>query len=119
MQKSPMYTASQFNALRPKLEKQLTAALEKELEDCALPDLGNDPDSDLWDLPPVDSKTVAKLSPVVKALVGRRLDPRWIQKGGYNSVKAAIGDLVTNIAKSCVVSSVPASIGTPNLATAI
>ena len=111
MPKSPQFTASQFNAMRPNLVKQLTAALEKELQDCALPDLGDDPDSDLWDLPPVDSKTVAKLSPVVKALVGRRLDPKWIRKGGYTSKEAAVQDLVANIGKHCVVGTTPAVVG--------
>ena len=103
MSKFIPYTVSQFNAMRPALEKSLTAALEQEKKDCALPDLGGNPKSDLWsDLPEVDSKTVAKLSPVVKGLIGRRLNPRWIRKGGYPSIKAAVQDLLMQIAKHCV-----------------
>ena len=71
-----------------------------------MPDLGGDPKSDLWSgLPEVDSKTVAKLSPVVKGLLGRRLNPKWIRKGGYPSIKAAVQDLLTQIAKHCVAES--------------
>jgi len=99
MAKAKLLTAAEFNALVPKLRKQLTDALEKEQQDCALPD----PTTDLWDLPPVDSKTVVKLSPVVKALIGHRLRPSWIRKGGYASIEAAVHDLITQMRTHCVV----------------
>jgi len=103
MAKFKPLSPEQFEALRPTLLKRLTDAIEMELADCALPELGSDPSSDLWDLPKVDSKTVAKLSPVVKDLIGRRLHPKWIRKGGYNSGEEAITDLVAQIRKHCVV----------------
>jgi hypothetical protein len=95
------YTPLQFAAMRPKLKKELTEALQKELQDCML---GlDDPDSDLWDdLPTVDSKTVAKLSPIVKGFLGRSLDPRWIQKGGYDSVESAVKDILDKLEKHCI-----------------
>lgn len=103
MAKFKLLTLAEFNALRPKLRQRLTDALERELRDCALPDLGSDPDTDLWELPPVDSKTVAKLSPVVKELMGRQLHPTWIRRGGYVSIEAAVQDLLAQIRTHCVV----------------
>lgn len=103
MAKSKLLTPAEFEALKPTLSQHLTSALEQELADCALPELGNDPSTDLWDLPPVDSKTVAKLSPVVKDQIGRPLDPTWIRKGGYASVDEAITDLLLQVRKHCVI----------------
>jgi hypothetical protein len=102
MAKSKLLSPTEFEALKPTLIQRLTEALERELADCALPELGSDPNTDLWDLPEVDSKTVAKLSPVVKDLIGRRLHPKWIRKGGYASVEQAIEDLVAQIRTHCV-----------------
>jgi hypothetical protein len=109
MAKPNLLSEAEFEALKPKLIKRLTEALEKELADCALPELGADPNSDLWDLPTVDSKTVAKLSPVVKDLIGRRLHPNWIRKGGYDSVGQAIEDLIAQIRTNCVLGGAAAS----------
>lgn len=98
---SKSFTPAEFAAIQAPLKKALSDALQKELDDCAL-DL-DDPDSDLWDdLPTVDSKTVAKLSPVVKKFVGRSLDPRWIRKGGYASVDEAVNDILGQLQKHCV-----------------
>ena len=101
--KTPTYTSKEFEALVPKLKAALTSALNKELSDCALPDLGKQPDSDLWDLPTVDSKTVCKLSPTVKAIVGRSLKPRWVRKGGYKSVNEAVEHVIDQLRANCVV----------------
>lgn len=106
----PTFTSAQFDALVPTLKGQLSSALAKELSDCALPELGSDPNSDLWDLPTVDSKTVCKLSPVVKALVGRRLEPTWIRKGGYDSIDEAVQHLIDQLRKHCVASSTSADV---------
>lgn len=102
MAKPKLLTPAEYAAREAEIKKTLTEALETELQDCAIPDLGSDIDSDLWDLPVVDSKTVAKLSPVVKELIGRRLDPSWIRKGGYESVTDAIEDLLEKIRTNCV-----------------
>ena len=89
-----LMSPSKFAELMPALTARLTNDLEREQQDCALPDLGIDP---LWDTPAVDSKTVAKLSPAVKELTGQPLDPRWIQRGGYNTVAEAVGHIVSQI----------------------
>lgn len=99
MAKSKPLTLNEFNALLGTLRQQLIDGLTKELKDCALPE----PDTDLWDLPPVDSKTVVKLAPIIKELIGHRLDPRWIRKGGYESIDEAAQHLITQIHAHCVV----------------
>jgi hypothetical protein len=104
----PKVSSSQFKALESTLIERFTAGLEHELADCALPNLP----SGLWDLPVVDSKTVCKLSPIVKELLGRRLEPSWVRKGGYESVKAAVEDLMSWLRKVCV-------FDTPSVAPAI
>jgi hypothetical protein len=101
----PKITAEQFEALLPKLIGRLTSSLDNELKDCALPELGGKPSSDLWDLPTIDSKTVCKLSPIVQELLGRRLEPSWVRKGGYHSVEAAVKDVIANMKKDCIAGS--------------
>ncbi|MGJ3700815.1 hypothetical protein [Variovorax sp. AFSI2.2] len=94
MSKPKMLSPSEFSGLLPKLMDRLTKDLQREQEDCALPDLKKDP---LWDTPEVDSKTVAKLSPAVKELTGESLDPRWIQRGGYHTVEEAVAHIISQI----------------------
>jgi hypothetical protein len=84
------------------LKKRLTDELVKQAEECALPELAANPDSDLWSTPTVDSKTVVKLSPVVKEMTGFRLDPKWIRKGGYASIPEAVADVMARLAEHCV-----------------
>lgn len=101
----PKVTTKQFELLASTLIERFTTGLEHELADCALPNLP----SGLWDLPIVDSKTVCKLSPIVKELLGRRLEPSWIRKGGYESVKAAVEDLMARLKKECVLDAASAA----------
>jgi hypothetical protein len=96
------FSDAEFDELVARLRMRLTAALEKELRDCALPELGKDADSDLWDLPTVDSKTVCKLSPVVQEVVGRSLKPSWVRKGGYKNVEEAIEHVIAQLRANCV-----------------
>ena len=52
-------------------------------------------DSDLWEsMPTLDSKTVARTSPIFKKHLGRSLKVRLIRPGGYNSVDEMIHHLV-------------------------
>ena len=102
MPKAKRLSTAEFAQLRPKLRQRLLEALKKELSDCAIPELGGESDSDLWDLPPVDSKTVVKLSPIVEELTQHRLQPTWIKKGGYPSEEVAVDDLLMHIALHCV-----------------
>lgn len=106
----PTFSAEQFEKLLPELKGKLISALDKELSDCALPELGGKAGSDLWDLPTVDSKTVCKLSPIVQEELGRPLEPKWVRKGGYESVESAIKDIIENMRKDCVPSANPAQV---------
>jgi hypothetical protein len=92
-------TSAAFEAKRADIQSALTGGLHKELKDCAW---DSEPKTDLWDLPTVDSKTVCKLSPIVLEITGQKLDPKWVRKGGYESVDEAIADLMAHIAEHCV-----------------
>ena len=99
-------TGTEFQAVAGALRRELAASLERELA-CVLPKVGSMPSSDLWELPLVDSKTVAKLSPTVIRIIGRKLEPKWIRKGGYSSVEEAVKDLMAKIEHNCVTSTQP------------
>lgn len=117
MAKLKKMTPTEFADRFPKLIERLTKDLEREQEDCALPELGSDP---LWDTPAVDSKTVAKLSPAVKDITGESLDPKWIQRGGYQSVDAAVTHIVSQILENLVaLPAPPASVPAPEEVAAI
>jgi hypothetical protein len=92
-------TPEEYQAKQADIQVALTAGLEKELKDCAWQP---EPDTDLWDLPTVDSKTVCKLSPIVEAMTGHKLQVKWVCKGGYPGVAEAVADLMAHIAQDCV-----------------
>ena len=50
---------------------------------------------DLWDcMPVVDSKAVARTSPIFERHLGIPLDVKLIRRGGYKSIDEMVGDLV-------------------------
>src|SRR3954462_6721556 len=50
---------------------------------------------DLWDdMPTIDSKAVARTSPIFKKYLGIPLDPKLIRAGGYMSLEDMIDHLV-------------------------
>ena len=52
--------------------------------------------SSLWGgMPAVDSKAVARLSPIFEKHFGVPLDPKLIQPGGYGSIEQAARDIET------------------------
>ena len=52
-------------------------------------------DSDLWDaMPTLDSKTIARTSPIFEKHLGRPLKVRLIRPGGYNSIDDMVDHLV-------------------------
>jgi hypothetical protein len=51
--------------------------------------------ADLWDdMPTVDSKAIARSSPIFERHLGIPLDVKLIRHGGYSSIDDAIADLV-------------------------
>jgi hypothetical protein len=51
--------------------------------------------ADLWDdMPVVDSKAVARTSPIFERHLGIPLDVKLIRPGGYRSIEDAISDLI-------------------------
>lgn len=99
MSRPKLLSLREFSAIQGNLEKTLTEGLEAELKGGAWQ---ADPDSDLWDLPTVDSKTVCKLSPIVEKVTGHKLKAKWVRKGGYPSIAEAVSDLISHIAQDCV-----------------
>jgi hypothetical protein len=56
---------------------------------------GNETNSDLWDsMPTVDSKTVARTSPIFQKHLGCPLDVKLIRPGGYESFDDMINHVV-------------------------
>jgi len=50
---------------------------------------------DLWDgMPVVDSKTVARTSPIFERYLGIPLDVKLIRRGGYSSIDDVLADLL-------------------------
>lgn len=59
--------------------------------------------SSVWrGVPVVDSKTVAKASPIFESMFGVKLDPKWIKRGGYGSTDEAVGHLKSEVFKSAL-----------------
>jgi hypothetical protein len=53
------------------------------------------PDEDLWeDMPTVDSKAIARTSPIFQEILGIALDVKFIRRGGYSTIDEAIDHLV-------------------------
>lgn len=95
-------TEAEFDAKAPELSKKMKAALQRELDDCALPEIGGASASGAWEgMPTVDSKSVIKLSTIVEELIGRPLEPCWVRKGGYETVDEAVVDVIASARKAC------------------
>ncbi len=64
-------------------------------------DVGDVLDTDLWDdLPEVDSKAIARTSPVFERHLGVALDVKLIRRGGYGSIEEVIIDLVPRMVEA-------------------
>jgi len=91
----PCKTLEEFSLIKSALSKRLTTQLESEAE---LDDFMDDDDeSDLWDTPAVDSKSVVKLSPIVEEFTGLKIKPEWIKPGGYDTVEDAVKELIRQL----------------------
>lgn len=103
--KNQSISEAEFARNEQTLRSDLAAALDRELADCAIPDLPNDPQSGgVWSsMPTVDSKTAHKISvSVIERILGCAFQPAWIQRGGYASTDDAVTHVVSQIRKHCV-----------------
>lgn len=79
---------------------------EEECADWDVAVMASDPTSlpggaDLWDgMPTVDSKAIARSSPIFEHHLGIPLDVKLIRHGGYASLDDAIADLVPKMEAS-------------------
>jgi hypothetical protein len=86
------------------LSDDLRSWWSQEGEDWDTAVMGADPRSlpggdDLWDdMPKVDSKAIARSSPIFARHLGVSLDVKLIRPGGYASIDEAIADLVPRMA---------------------
>lgn len=57
---------------------------------------------DLWDcMPVVDSKAVARTSPIFQEILGLPLDINLIRRGGYKTLDDMLSDLVPKMIRFC------------------
>ncbi|MCW8875650.1 MAG: hypothetical protein OQJ89_02530 [Kangiellaceae bacterium] len=87
---------NKFNNVKAQLEEALNDKLEEEVE-LVIFESESDDDSDLWETPAVDSKTVIKLSPIVEEITGHKIKPEWIKPGGYDDVAEAVDSLMEQL----------------------
>lgn len=76
------------------LIKTLSEKLEEEIEE---EQFESDEDSDLWDTPAVDSKSVFKISPLMEKQTGYKVEPDWIAPGGYDDPTQAVTALIEQL----------------------
>lgn len=88
-------TKAEFEALAPTLQAEIVKAIEAQAAESYIPAAPEN--TDVFDVPAVDSKTVAKLSPMIEDKVGHKLKPIWIKKGGYGSAEEAAQHVVEMI----------------------
>lgn len=92
---------AQFEAIENSLSEQLSDRLQEEMNMSAFE---IDESSDLYEgTPVVDSKTVVMLSPLVEKMTGRKIDVKWIKRGGYNSREEAVSEIMAKIREACEV----------------
>lgn len=91
----------------------LVDALREYLEDACQDwdeavDTAGDEDTDLWDdMPAVDSKTVARTSPIFERFLGTPLDVDLIRHGGYTSIDDVLQDLVPKMEQAALTKANP------------
>lgn len=99
---SPQITHAEFDEYEPALRAEMETWLEQELA-AEAPPAANPATAPVWsDLPVLDSKTLARASPVVKKHLGVGIDPKLIRKGGYSSVEEALDDLLPKLRATCL-----------------
>ncbi|MEW8217484.1 MAG: hypothetical protein AB2770_03940 [Candidatus Thiodiazotropha taylori] len=87
-----------FLGIKSELVSKLAQQLEIEVSMSEFEkDLAAEEESDLWDGPVVDSKTVVKLSPMIEEATGVKIKPEWLRSGGYDSVEDAIADVMRQL----------------------
>ena len=97
---TPSHSKSAAVSKAEAVAADLKAWWEQESTDWDEAVMGQDPASlpggaDLWDgMPKVDSKAVARTSPIFEKHFGVPLDVKLIRHGGYTSIDDVIADLV-------------------------
>jgi hypothetical protein len=106
---TPTITQNEFDACAPGFISDLRRWYDEQKQNPAAPP-PNPATRGAWEfLPDIDSKAVVKASPIVRKLLGVKLDPRLIRKGGYDSFDHLVTDLLPKLRALCPNSEVAAA----------
>lgn len=98
---APGVSRADFDELEPAIRADLKKWW-KQNQATATPPPPNPATAAVWGgVPVVDSKTVARASPVLRKHLGVGINPKLIRKGGYASFAEALDDLLSKIRESC------------------
>jgi len=98
---TPTITQNEFDACAPSLISELRRWYDEQKQNPDAPP-PNPATGGAWEhLPDIDSKAVVKASPIVKKLLGVKLDPRLIRKGGYDSFEHLVSELLPKLRALC------------------
>ena len=90
--KASKISATKFKEVEPKLQAELQDKLNSFKNE---PIAGSD--EDIPDIPVIDSKCMIKLSPTVDHHIGIKIEPGWLEPGGYSSAEDAVTSLMRRI----------------------
>jgi acyl carrier protein len=99
MSKASPISQKEFNSVKADLYQVLVKQLQQQKAECFIPDTPDD--TDVFDTPEVDSKTVIKLTSVIEKRTGHKLKLQWVRKGGYASIEAAATHVIDQIQANC------------------
>jgi hypothetical protein len=98
---APETSRAEFDTLKPALRADLKKWW-KQNQAGSTPPPTNPATAAVWGkVPTVDSKTVARASPVVRKYLGVGINPKLIRKGGYATFDEALDDILPKLRASC------------------
>lgn len=98
---APAASQADFDELEASLREDLKKWWQQNLAG-STPPPSNPATAAVWGkVPAVDSKAVARASPVVRKHLGVGIDPKLIRKGGYATFDEALDDILPKLRASC------------------
>ena len=98
---TPTVNTQEFDVVAPQLRAALKFKYDAAKNDADRPPANPVTQGAFDHMPDLDSKTVARWSPVVKDHIGCKLDPDLIRKGGYNSFEEFWTDIQPKLRSVC------------------
>ncbi len=98
---APELSQADFDAFEPAIRADLKTWWQQN-QAGSTPPPANPATAAVWGkVPAVDSKTVARASPVVRKHLGVGINPKLIRKGGYATFDEALDDILPKLRASC------------------